>query len=359
MATAALYVLTRPRTTVRVAGGVAVGLLLALLVLVAVLQGALDTTRAGGGASPASAEALRDIPLDRLVLYQRAAAAYGLDWAILAAVGKVECDHGRSRLRGCYPRGSINSAGARGPMQFLGDTWRSSAGRRDPDVAGPAIPAGEEARGYATDANRDGTADPWQPSDAIFGTARLLRDHGAPGPDGYEAALHAYNPSDDYVASVLDYAERYRADRAAPNTFTGTPGGVPLTDVACPAGGNTTIHAQLAPVLTALYEAASSDGHQLCGGGHRDPERQIELRRQNCGASQYAIYEMPSSQCSPPTARPGNSMHERGLAIDFTCGGALIRSRDNPCYGWLADHADDYGLHNLPSEPWHFSTTGD
>jgi D-alanyl-D-alanine carboxypeptidase len=51
-------------------------------------------------------------------------------------------------------------------------------------------------------------------------------------------------------------------------------------------------------------------------------------------------------------------MHEQGLAIDLTCGGALIRSRDNPCFRWLDGHADAYGLRNLPSEPWHFSTSG-
>ena len=54
---------------------------------------------------------------------------------------------------------------------------------------------------------------------------------------------------------------------------------------------------------------------------YRDPQRQIELRQQNCGSSHYAIYEAPSSACSPPTARPGSSNHERGLAVDFqNCG---------------------------------------
>ena len=42
------------------------------------------------------------------------------------------------------------------------------------------------------------------------------------------------------------------------------------------------------------------------------------VRRANCGSSNYAIYQMPASACSPPTARPGTSMHEQGLAIDFT-----------------------------------------
>jgi LAS superfamily LD-carboxypeptidase LdcB len=67
---------------------------------------------------------------------------------------------------------------------------------------------------------------------------------------------------------------------------------------------------------------------------------------------------MPSSRCSPPTARPGSSNHERGLAIDLTCGGALIRSRSNDCFVWLEEHGAAYGLANLPSEPWHWSVDG-
>jgi hypothetical protein len=50
-------------------------------------------------------------------------------------------------------------------------------------------------------------------------------------------------------------------------------------------------------------------------------------------------------------------MHEKGLAIDFTCGGGTI-SRGRACFGWLDGHATGYGLHNLPSEPWHWSTDG-
>jgi D-alanyl-D-alanine carboxypeptidase len=51
-------------------------------------------------------------------------------------------------------------------------------------------------------------------------------------------------------------------------------------------------------------------------------------------------------------------MHERGLAIDFTYNGSLISSRSNPGYKWLAAQAGRFGMFNLPSEPWHWSTTG-
>jgi D-alanyl-D-alanine carboxypeptidase len=51
-------------------------------------------------------------------------------------------------------------------------------------------------------------------------------------------------------------------------------------------------------------------------------------------------------------------MHERGLAIDFSCNGTLIRTRSSACSQWLADHAGAYGLYPLASEPWHWSVDG-
>jgi LAS superfamily LD-carboxypeptidase LdcB len=108
-----------------------------------------------------------------------------------------------------------------------------------------------------------------------------------------------------------------------------------------------------------MMNAAASAGVNLCGGGYRSSAGQIQTRMNNCGTSYYAIYEMPASQCSPPTARPGQSMHERGLAVDFTCnGGGVIGSHSNPCFAWLAGNASSYGFYNLPSEPWHWSSNG-
>ncbi len=115
---------------------------------------------------------------------------------------------------------------------------------------------------------------------------------------------------------------------------------------------------QIAPKLEALLAAAQADGIQLSGGGYRSSQSQVELRRKHCGPSDYDIYEKPSNQCHPPTARPGRSMHERGLAIDFTRDGRLIKTRDDPGFRWLAQHAKRFGLYNLPSEPWHWSMNG-
>src|SRR4029453_11154845 len=69
------------------------------------------------------------IPAGYLTLYQRAPRRHcpGLPWTILAGIGKVESNHGRSRLPGV--RSGWNQAGAAGPMQFgigvgkAGDSW--------------------------------------------------------------------------------------------------------------------------------------------------------------------------------------------------------------------------------------------
>jgi hypothetical protein len=114
------------------------------------------------------------------------------------------------------------------------------------------------------------------------------------------------------------------------------------------------VHHLIAEQVSTMIEAARAEGVVLDGWGWRSHQRQIELRIDHCGADPYSVYEVPASSCSPPTARPGNSMHERGVAIDFKD----CDTRATTCYRWLAEHAHLYGLYNLPSEPWHWSTNG-
>jgi hypothetical protein len=118
------------------------------------------------------------------------------------------------------------------------------------------------------------------------------------------------------------------------------------------------VHESIASNLAGLLEAADAAGITLGGGGYRDPAGQIAVRRANCGTSNYAVYQMSPSQCRPPTARPGTSMHERGLAVDFTHGGRIISSRSSSAFQWMASNASRYGFYNLPSEPWHWSVNG-
>ncbi|MEZ5320997.1 MAG: M15 family metallopeptidase [Microthrixaceae bacterium] len=117
------------------------------------------------------------------------------------------------------------------------------------------------------------------------------------------------------------------------------------------------IDSSMAANLDRLLAAAEAAGIHMSGGGYRDPAGQIAVRRSNCGSSNYAIYHAPSSSCHPPTARPGSSMHERGLAVDFTTGGRTL-TRGSAAFAWMRANANSYGFYNLPSEPWHWSSNG-
>jgi len=92
-----------------------------------------------------------------------------------------------------------------------------------------------------------------------------------------------------------------------------------------------------------MIAAAKAAGVSLSGSGFRSYETQQSLYSSNCS----------SGGCSPPTARPGNSMHERGLAVDFSsC------SKGGKVYNWLKKNGSKYGFYNLPSESWHWSMSG-
>jgi Transglycosylase SLT domain/CHAP domain len=141
-----------------------------------------------------SAQALQDIPQSYLGWITKWAGIDGLDWTVLAGVLKVECDFGRH----C----GVSSAGALGPAQFEPGTW--------------AI--------YGIDANNDGSADPWDPPDAVASAAGYLKALGAANPSGVRAALCHYNAgatpafqacvdgtqSPDYADAVLGWAVQYR-----------------------------------------------------------------------------------------------------------------------------------------------------
>ncbi len=118
------------------------------------------------------------LPADDLLDdYHAAEAGTGIDWYWLAAIHLQETRMGRII--------GTSSAGAVGPMQFLPSTWARCC-----------------------------TGDPTVPRDAIFGAAEYLSQNG--GPADMRAAVHEYNPSDTYVATVTAFAENLRDD---PNLY--------------------------------------------------------------------------------------------------------------------------------------------
>lgn len=156
-------------------------------------------------------------------------------------------------------------------------------------------------------------------------------------------------------------AEEARLAREIANRLPSGGGGVtvpPGGDFELTTVNGITINTEIADNLAGFMAAMADRGFILGGGGYRSSDSQVALRRSNCGTSDYAIWQMPASQCSPPTARPGLSQHEVGLAIDFTYNGRIITSRSTAVFQAMAAIAADFGFYNLPSEPWHWSTTG-
>ena len=130
-----------------------------------------------------TAYARQEIPATYMSLYVRAAAAYELDWATLAAVGQIESRQGRSVFPGVTS--GTNTAGAAGPAQFLSATWQR----------------------YGVDGDGDGEINPYDPADAIPSMASYLRASGAP--EDWPKALFAYNHSQSYVDAVLAMSQRF------------------------------------------------------------------------------------------------------------------------------------------------------
>jgi D-alanyl-D-alanine carboxypeptidase len=115
-----------------------------------------------------------------------------------------------------------------------------------------------------------------------------------------------------------------------------------------------TVHKSVAFAFRRMIDDAKADGISLSGGGFRTRQRQIELRKIN-GCPD--VWTAPASSCRVPTAIPGKSLHEIGLAVDITSGGKSL-TRSSAGFKWLAANAADYGYVNLPSEAWHWSITG-
>jgi zinc D-Ala-D-Ala carboxypeptidase len=116
----------------------------------------------------------------------------------------------------------------------------------------------------------------------------------------------------------------------------------------------TTVHRTVAYAYKRMVDDAKKAGISISGGGFRTKQRQIELRKIN-GCPD--VWTAPASSCRVPTAIPGRSLHEIGMAVDITSGGKTLTSK-SPAFKWLQAHADEYGFVNLPSEPWHWSITG-
>ena len=173
--------------------GLAAGLAMLGAAAVSALLAAVSATGpcSDAVAQPAPSRTARTIPADYLALYRRAGARWGVPWTVLAGIGAVESDHGRSRAPGIHA--GLNAFGCcAGPMQFNLTDGPPSTWQR-----------------YATDGDGDGRLSPYAPADAIASAARYLRALLDANRDELERAILGYNHSHAYVADVLARARGY------------------------------------------------------------------------------------------------------------------------------------------------------
>ena len=209
----------------------------------------------GGSASGCGTDGVLSdqVPRRLVPLYQQASVRYGLGVrgpSILASINFHETDFGRNL--------GVSSAEAEGWMQFLPSSWAA----------------------YGVDANGDGRRDPYNPADAIFAAAHLLRSAGAPG--DWHAAIFTYNHAEWYVNEVLADAQRFAAtDTAQPADAcaANAPGGalarmlaeaarIDRLHLAYAWGGS---HGQSPTAPNGPFDCSSAVSHLLQVGGFGNP----------------------------------------------------------------------------------------
>jgi hypothetical protein len=159
--------------------------------LMAVLGGNLACLAPGGSAfaSPPTKAAVNAIPPKRLRIYQEAGKRFDVDWAFLASIGYQECGH-----RACA---HVYPSGCGGPMQIAIVPESACSPRPGPTIWDR----------YKVDADGGG-ANPFDPVDAVFTAARMMRPVFGLAGDSYaayrQAACNYYGACSDSSANYAD-----------------------------------------------------------------------------------------------------------------------------------------------------------
>ena len=209
--------------------------------------------------------------------------------------------------------------------------------------------------------------------------ASLIRDPSiigfSPLEDGFCGIPTGYEPS----SMTAEQAALYAPARCETRTIGRTRGNQPAS---------LTGHPAFLDTLEKIYNAAKKESwwkehveefgvDPICfRNPYRSISSQIYLRMKNCGHRTFeAIMSSPTrARCNPPTARPGRSRHQMGLAIDFDGSiGATSKkadgSRDNLEPGvsskanvWLTSKGlsgdKTFNIKRYSAESWHWSVDG-
>lgn len=305
------------------------------------------TAAMGDAQQEPSSTALGDIPAQFLELYHGAVSEQcpTLPWSVLAAIGRIESNHGRFGGGQLQPDGRIDPPiigialdGTRGTARIL-DT---DGGRFDGDhvfdrAVGPMQFIPGTWRSYGVDASRDGVADPHNAIDATWSAARYLCALGADDPSRVADAIWSYNHSWEYVDEVMAQASAYAT--AAVGIQPATP---------------TLIAMALANPRLDIYEAGRED---IAAG--RIDARVLQVLQL---ASQTYTLRISSLQTGHSRCVAGTSgdecrisHHWHGRAVDVSAVNGVPVSRDNAAVMALAQWLGRLPPKLLPAEvgtPW-------
>jgi membrane-bound lytic murein transglycosylase B len=240
----------------------------------------VPTGSAGQVVAGASAN---DIPSAALSAYQRAAQVIdsadqgcNVDWTLIAAIGRVESDHGRYGGNALDSNG-VSRPGIYGiPLDGSNGTAKitdSDAGQYDNDsqldrAVGPMqfIPSTWSVVGV--DGDGDGKRNPQDIDDAALATAVYLcsGSEDLSTTKGQEAAVYRYNHSQEYVDLVLSIMRAYASGdfSSVPTSSAGTTTFTPDYGDSVLASGTTGYHY---PRSSAKGGARSSSGGSSSVGG--------------------------------------------------------------------------------------------
>ena len=149
--------------------------------------------------------------------------------------------------------------------------------------------------------------------------------------------------------AVVRCAQYNRGGSVHPLCSAGTKGAIGDVAVEKVPGTNVVVNRAWTANVSAFFAAGRAAGFTLQAfdvagpgyGSFRSNAMQLDLRRRGY-----------------PANPPGLSMHEWGLAIDLSCNGVKFTEAPAACRDWVRANAGRFGIQNLPSEPWHWSSNG-
>ncbi len=129
------------------------------------------------------------------------------------------------------------------------------------------------------------------------------------------------------------------------------------------------IDARIYPYLQEMFDAArEEDVHMIVADGYRSMEEQQSTMNEKVHEYKERVYIefIAEKMAEKWVAVPGTSEHQLGLAVDIN---ADVQNYGWEVYGWLANHAHEYGfvqrypedktkITGISYEPWHYRYVG-